>query len=986
MAQKKTFTKRKGLKNSVKKKKKKIYERKLPKKIVIPVKNLEQYNLQKENEIRQFWKAKKIAQKARKLNPKAKGFFMMDGPPYASGNIHMGTALNKIVKDITIRQKRMQGLSVLDQPGYDTHGLPIENKVEKKLNFKTKSEIEKYGVDKFVLECKKFATEFIEIMNSEFDNLGLWMDWDNPYLTLNNEYIEAIWWTFKNADEKGLLYQGKYPVHVCSHCETAVAYNEIEYVKQTDKSIYIKFKIKGQENKYLIIWTTTPWTLPSNTGVMANPKYDYVEAQVGQEIWIVAKERLQKIMDALEAGYIIKKEMKGKELEGVQYENPLAKNLSLPPLENAYRVIMSERYVNIEEGTGLVHTAPGCGKEDFEAGTKAGLPILSIVGTDGILQKEAGKYAGKKARVVDSEIIEDLAAMGALVYKHDYTHDYPICWRCKSPLLMVSTPQWFFKVSAIRDRMIKLNEGVQWHPEWGSERFRNWLENLSDWPVSRQRYWGSPLPIWICDHCQNKKVIGSIKELKEHYKGKITDLHKPWIDQVSWKCKKCQQGTMKRVAEVLDVWFDSGVTSWGSIGYPEDKKKFQKYWPADINIEGKDQIRGWWNSQLITSTICFDAAPFKSIAMHGMVLDISKNKMSKSLGNIISPKDVIEQHNRDYLRFYFAKEFKGEDMLFDAQSFKDIARFFNTLYNSLNYGSTYLDIDIKKNEKIDTKKLEAEDKWIISKLNSLIKEVTQNYNSYNYAKVTQLIEYFVLEEFSRTYIKLIRDRVKESTRKALNATFSHCYYSLLRLLAPIAPHSTEHFYLQLKEKEMEESIHFTDLPKANEKQINTALEEEMEKAKQLIQESLNLREESQLRLRWPLTELVYVGEEKFKNTQQIIAGAANVKKFSVAKSAPSGEYASKEFPAGKIFLNKSADATLKEEWELMELRRKIQDARKSAKLSPADIVELELDSSDRAFLEKYKKELQKSTGTKIVKGSGQMEKVLEREFYIKLKV
>lgn len=959
------------------------------------MKPLEQYTLTKENEVSEFWARKKIAEKVRKLNAKGKGFFMMDGPPYASGNIHMGTALNKIIKDITIRQKRMQGFSVLDQPGYDTHGLPIENKVEKRLGFKTKGEIESYGVDKFVAECKKFATEYIGIMNSEFDNLGVWMDWKNPYLTLNNEYIEAIWWTFKNADEKGLLYQGRYPVHVCPHCETAVAYNEIEYVKQTDKSVYVKFKIRPNgfaeklglaENTFFIIWTTTPWTLPSNTGVMVHPKYDYIEAQVGTETWIIAKQRLQQIMDAAEAGYTVKRELKGKELEGTEYESPLEKNLALPEMKGAYRVILSDRYVNVEDGTGLVHTAPGCGKEDFDAGTKAGLPIVSIVDVRGVLGKEAGKYAGKKARVVDDEIISDLSEAGALVYKHNYTHDYPVCWRCKSPLLMVSTPQWFFRVTAIRDRMIALNDTVEWHPEWGKERFRNWLESLGDWPVSRQRYWGSPLPIWLCNACANKKVVGSVKELKEHYKGEVKDLHKPWIDKAEWKCKKCANGTMKRVPEVLDVWFDSGVTSWGSIGYPADKKKFSKYWPADINIEGKDQIRGWWNSQLITSTICFDDKPFKAIAMHGMVLDISKKKMSKSEGNIVSPKEVIDKYSRDYLRFYIAKESGGEDMLFDWDAFKDIARFFNTLWNSFNYAATYLDIDIKKHAKIDSKKLEPEDRWIISKLNSLAKEAAQNYNSYNYSKVAQLIEYFTLEEFSRTYIKLVRDRAKGKTRKALDATFSHCLYALLRLLAPIAPHMTEQFYQQLKGKGMQESLHFTALPAVNEKQIDLKLEAEMAKAKQLIQEVLNVREKEQLRLRWPLKELVFVsGGKEFANTERIIADAANVKRFTQQAKEPEGNYASKEFAGGKIFLDRSADNELKEEWELMELRRRIQDLRKQGKLNPNDTVEIELGSSDPAFVKKYKKEIEQSTGTKIIAGKGQMEKVLEREFYIKLK-
>ncbi|HIH09140.1 MAG TPA: isoleucine--tRNA ligase [Candidatus Diapherotrites archaeon] len=950
------------------------------------MKPLESYSLKKEEEIRRFWAEKGVIGKARGLNPSGKGFYMMDGPPYASGNIHMGTALNKILKDITIRQKRMQGFSVLDQPGYDTHGLPIENKVEKKLGFRAKSDIENYGVDKFVNECKRFATEYIGIMNSEFDNLGVWMDWEKPYLTLDNNYMQAIWWTFKNADEKGLLYEGKYPVHVCPRCETAVAYNEIEYVKQTDKSVYVKFRVKGEKDKYLIIWTTTPWTLPSNTGVMAHPRYDYAQVQAGTENWIVAKERLQPLMDATGAGYIVKREMKGKELEGMQYENPLAPLLKLPALENAYRVIMSERYVNVEDGSGLVHTAPGCGKEDFDAGTKAGLPMVSIVGTNGVLDKEAGKYAGKKARIVDGEIIEDLKNMGALVLKLDYTHDYPVCWRCKSPLLMVSTPQWFFRVSAIRERMLKLNEQVEWHPEWGKDRFKNWLESLGDWPVSRQRYWGTPLPIWKCDKCRDKVVIGSFKELKKYYGKEVRDLHKPWIDEVGWKCKKCNSGTMKRVPEVLDVWFDSGASSWGSIGYPENTEKFKKYWPADINIEGKDQIRGWWNSQLITSTICFDEKPFRSIAMHGMVLDLGKKKMSKSLGNIVSPADVIAKHNRDYLRFYLAKESRGEDMVFDWDAFKDVNRFFNTLWNSINYGATYLDLDIEKHAAIDAEKLEPEDRWIASKLTALEKEVLESYNSYDYAKAISLIEYFTLEEFSRTYIKLIRERAKSPTKDCLSATFSHIGYVLIRLLAPIAPHITEDFYQGLKSPKMPLSVHFTPLPQPNAKNRDEELEKEMEKAKQLIAEVLNIREAQQLRLRWPLKELVYVSAKKeFVETERIIADSANVKSFVQATKKPEGNYAVKEFGEGKLMLNKDADAQLKDEWELMELRRRIQEKRKEAKLSPADIATLEIGCSDPKFIERYAKEIEAGTNSKIVKADGKMEKLLGRGFYINVK-
>ncbi|VVC00343.1 Isoleucine--tRNA ligase [uncultured archaeon] len=956
---------------------------------MILMKPLESYSLAKEEEIRKFWKEKGVPGKARKLNQNGEGFYMMDGPPYASGHIHMGTALNKIVKDITMRRKRMQGFSVLDQPGYDTHGLPIENKVEKELNFTSKSDIEKYGVENFIGKCREYATQYIGIMNSEFDNLGVWMDWQDPYLTLDNKYIEAIWWTFKKAEEKGLLYLGKYPIHACTHCETAVAYNEIEYVKQKDSSIYVKFRAigkdgKSQENKFLIIWTTTPWTLPSNTGVMAHPKFEYVEVQVGTETWVLAKERLEPLMELLEAGFTIKKKLTGKDLEGTMYENPLAKNLTLGELHNAYRVIMSDRYVNVEDGTGLVHCAPGCGKEDYDAGTKAGLPVVSIVGLSGMLEKEAGKYAGKKARVVDSEIIADLREMNCLVAQVDYTHDYPVCWRCKTPLLMISTPQWFFRVTAIRERMLELNEKVKWHPEWGKDRFRNWLENLGDWPVSRQRYWGTPLPIWVCGSCQKKTVVASAKELKKLSGSFPGDLHKPWIDSIKWKCE-CG-GTFERVPEVLDVWFDSGVTSWGSLGYPENEGKFVKYWPADINIEGKDQIRGWWNSQLITSTICFDEKPFKEIAMHGMVLDLGKRKMSKSEGNIVSPKEVMEKHNRDYLRHYIARGFSGEDMAFDWEAFREIQRFYNTFWNSYNYAAIYLDLDFTKAEKIDAKRLKAEDRWIVSKLHSMLREANEAYEKYDYPKVVSLAEYFVLEEFSRTYIKMVRDRAKED-KAALSQVFSHVMYSLIRLLAPIVPHMSEFYYQHSRPEGMPESVHYTSLPQGQENCIDKNIETEVEKAKALLEAVLSLREEQKLRLRWPLQELVYMsaGGKEFPNAMQIIADGANVKKFSETKAEPKGNYAAKAFGEGKLFLNTEANEALREEWELMELRRRIQDMRKQAKLNPSQVVETEFDCSDRKFLEKYRKEIEQGTGTRIVAGKGKMEKVLEREFYINLR-
>ena len=609
------------------------------------------YN-KEERSILEFWEKNKVYDQLKQKNRKGKKFYFMDGPPYATGHIHMGTALNKILKDIIMRQKRLQGFNVFDRPGYDTHGTPIEFQVEKEIGTQNKKDIESFGVERFIQKCREYATKYIDLMNSEFNDLGVWMDWSNPYITLSNDYIESNWFSFKKAEEKGLLYLDKYPVHVCPRCETSVSYNEIIYQKLTDNSIYYKLPIKGKEKTFLVVWTTTPWTLPGNTGVMVHPDYVYVEAQmINGEKWILAKDLVEGIMKAIEAGYTIVREFKGKEMENWEYDDPLEKNLKKPKLERAHRVVLSSRFVNLEQGTGLVHTAPGHGREDYIAGKEAGLPAISPVRMNGTMTEEAGKYAGKKAREVDAKIIADLQELGILVFKHPFTHDYPVCWRCKSPLLMISVPQWFFKISEIQKRMLELNEHVNWVPKWMNDRMQNWIEGIGDWPISRARYWGTPLPIWICEKCNERAVIGSVKELKE--KGanvsEKLDLHKPQIDAVTFKCTKCS-GTMKRVPEVLDVWFDAGVSSWAALNYPKEKVLFERFWPADLNIEATEQVRGWWNSELITSTICFDKAPFKNIMVHGMVLDIEKRKMSKSAGNATTPSEVIQKYNRDYLR------------------------------------------------------------------------------------------------------------------------------------------------------------------------------------------------------------------------------------------------------------------------------------------------------------------------------------------------
>ncbi len=884
-----------------------------------------------EQEILKFWKEKKIPEKAKNKNKQSKKtFYLMDGPPYATGHIHMGTALNKILKDVSIRMKRMQGYNIFDRAGYDTHGVPIEYQVEKEIGSKGREDIEKFGVKKFIRKCKNFATKFIGVMNKEFEDLGVWMDFKDPYLTLSPEYIEAIWWTFKQAEKKDLLFLGKYSVHVCPRCETAVAYNEIIYTTQEDDAVYVKFPLKNEKNKFLIIWTTTPWTLPGNTGVMVHPNFTYQEIEVHGERWIIAKELVPKIMDELGVKYIVKKEYKGKEMEGWKYKNPLFKNLKIK-LKNSYRVVLSSRYVNLDEGTGLVHCAPGHGKEDYEVGKKAGLDMIVPVDISGTLKEETGKYKGKKARVVDAEIIQDLKKDNYLVHKHTYSHDYPLCWRCKTPLLMLAIPQWFFKISDIHKRLLELNKEINWIPKLMEKRMKAWLEGISDWPISRQRYWGTPLPIWICDKCDNKIVVGSIKELEKLYGKKIKELHKPDIDKVKWKCKSCK-GEMKRIPEVLDVWFDAGVSSWAALGFPQKKNNFEKFWPANLNTEATDQFRGWWNSQLILSTIAFNKKPFENIMVHGMITDIEKRKMSKSLGNIITPQQMIDKYGRDYLRYYLISVSKGTDFAIDEKAFKDIGKFFNILFNLHKFVSL---IGFELKDKVTGK--EIEDKWILSRLNSTIKECTGFYNKFLFHKAVEKITEFVIDDLSRTYIHFIRDREDKYIKDILN----YCLYSVLKLLAPITPYLSDYLYLKVGGKN---SIHLQEFPKQG--KIDEKLEKEFEIVFQIIEKGLAERDKIKIGLKWPLASAKIECNIKLKKElQEIIARQLNVKKVGLKKS--------KEI---SINLDTKMTPELEAEGYAREISRQIQSFRKKLGLEKKDKIKLFIFTDD-----KFKKVLEKQT-------------------------
>ena len=866
-----------------------------------------------EQEIMDYWKARGMRKKALALNSGRKKYFFLDGPPYATGYIHMGTAFNKILKDYYIRYRRMRGYDVWAQPGYDTHGLPIEVKVEKQLGLKGKEEIEKIGIAKFNSECANFATKYIDVMSQQFDNLGVWMDWENPYVTLKNDYIESTWHTFKMAFEKGLLYKGEYPLHVCPSCQTVVAFNEIEYERRKDTSAYVKFKLKGKD-EYLLIWTTTPWTLPANSGVMANPKYDYVLAEtMAGKMWM-AKELLPAVMEKAELGYKIIREIKGAEMDGWEYEHPL--DIPLQKGVNNH-VVMSERYVHLEEGTGLVHAAPGHGEEDWHVGKEAGLAVLCPVKIDGTFNDKVGKYSGKKVLDANGEIVNDLRESGQLLMAVEFEHDYPMCWRCHSPLLFLTRPQWFFKVGDMKAELLKQNEATPWVPAWAGKRFDNWLQGLGDWPISRQRYWGIPLPIWECPECGEVKVVGSTDELPEVPE----DLHRPYIDDIKLKCKCGAE--MKRVPDVLAVWFDSGNAPWASLGYPKKKEPFESLWPVDFVLEGPDQTRGWWNSLSICGYITMGRMPFEHIVQHGLVLSEGGVKMSKSRGNVVKPEDVIEKHSRDTLRYYLLHFDPSADFDWSWGKVDEARKFFSIIGNSFNFFKLYC-------KKAELKSPRPEDLWILSRINSIVQQATEYNNAFFGYKAVNAVSDFVINDLSRWYIKLIRERTWPSySGEGKEDAFATLYYVLdrvNRMLAPAIPFMAEDFNLSIFG---EESVHLMPWPEPEGKWLDKPLEEEMAKVREIVEAVATMRHDAGVKLRWPLRLLTVPGgglsQRAAERFGDVLKSQCNVKGIAVGE---------------KLLLDTQMDEELLTEALASDIARRVQSMRKKMGLKVADEISL----------------------------------------------
>ena len=827
-----------------------------------------------EPEIQTYWKDAKAYERTKEKNINGKDFYFIDGPPYTSGSIHLGTAWNKILKDLYLRYWRMHGYNIRDQAGYDMHGLPIEVKVEKFLDFSNKQDIEKYGMGNFVNKCREFALSSEKDMTEQFKELGVWLDWDTPYRTLENYYIEAAWWTMKKAFERNLVTQAQRVLTWCPRCQTALAEAEVEYWDETDPSIYVKFKLKDRENHFIVIWTTTPWTLPADLCVAVHPDLSYVLMEVvkdGNVEYLYVAEDLAE--DVARAGRYQEMKMiekfEGLDLEGLEYEQPLLDEVpwhSDPAQKELYwlhKTVLAE-YVTLEK-TGIVHTAPGHGPDDFETGVEYQLPPFCPVDEEGKFTSDGGKWAGRFTKDCDLEIVELLKEKGTLLQTEEITHRYGHCWRCKTPITYRTTTQWFLKVTELKEKMLEQILEAEWFPDWaGRTRQYNWVQNTRDWCISRQRYWGIPLPIWKCE-CGERHVVGSVAELSmgKGYSPDI-DLHRPWIDGITFDCRKCGS-SMERVPDVLDVWFDSAVCSWAELKYPQEKEEFEKWWPCNWITEAHDQTRGWFYSQLGASVIAFDKIPYERVLMHGFALDKDYRKMSKSDGNAISPHEIIAKYGVDSLRYYLLiANSPWEDLPFSWDGVKNANRTLNILWNIYRFSTTYMALDNFDPEKWSYDELKddmrAEDMWLYSRLERAKENAGKELERFNVHKSLRAVEHFILEDLSRWYVRLVRDRTwAEGESRDKLAAFRTLYDGLMGislLLSPFTPHIAEKIYRNLSGRYV--SVAMEEWVEADEVKMSARFENWMNIIRSMVEAVLNARQRAQVNVRWPLKKVVVV--------------------------------------------------------------------------------------------------------------------------------
>lgn len=841
---------------------------------------------EREKELIEYWNSIGLLDLSIKEREDSPPYIFYEGPPTANGRPGIHHVMARTLKDLTCRYKTMRGFKVERKAGWDTHGLPVEIEVEKKLGLKNKQEIEKFGIEKFNKICKESVFEYEKEWREMTERMGYLIDMDNPYITLDNDYIETVWWILDSMFKDNLLYEGHKILPYCARCGTGLASHEVAQGYKLDKTetVYVKFKIKDAD-EYFLVWTTTPWTLPSNVLLTVNPDVTYVRVRNNGEVYILAKDLVETV---LIDEYEIIDEFLGKELEYVEYQQ------LMPFMEvnkKAFFVTLGD-YVTTGDGTGVVHTAPAFGEDDYNTGLRYDAPVINPVDDKGEFTDTPWK--GQFVMDADHNIMHYLYDENLLYRRQKVEHNYPHCWRCDKPLIYYAKPSWYIKVTDYKEKMIENNNGVNWYPSYvGEKRFGNWLENLNDWAISRSRYWGTPLPVWKCHDCGNATSVGSRAELVERAIEDIDEtieLHRPYVDDVHIKCEKCG-GTMKREEDVIDVWFDSGAMPFAQHHYPfENKENFDQLFPADFINEGIDQTRGWFYSLISIATYVMGKSPYKNVLVNDLILDKDGKKMSKSRGNTVEPNKLFEKYGADALRWYLVYVSPPwVPTRFNEEDIKEVqSKFFRTLRNIYNFVSLYAktdEIDILSFNVPFNKRPEI-DRWLLSRYNSLVKSVRENMDNFELNRVSRDIQEFLLEDFSNWYIRRNRRRFwkseyDEDKQSVYNTTYE-VLLGIVKMIAPITPFIAEELYQNLTGKV---SVHVDYFPESDEELINKELEEKMELVRNIVSLGRVSRENAQIKVRQPLSNVVVDGsyEDTIGDLTDLIKEELNVKNVEFAK-------------------------------------------------------------------------------------------------------
>ncbi len=836
-----------------------------------------------EKEVLEFWNTNQIYEKTVDLRKSGPAWNFLEGPPTTNGFMHVGHARGRAMKDAEIRYQTMKGYNVWRRGGWDMQGLPVELEVERKEGIAEKGHIESsMGMDQFVQKCKELTDFYLDRWVNDSIRLGLWLDYPNAYQTRRDDYIEHVWYFLKFANEKGLLGRGYRVNPTCPRCNTALSGHEVSqgYMTKVDPSVYVKFKLQDKENEYLVIWTTTPFTLISNEMVSVHPKYRYVKVKVGNELWWLAEDRVDIVMGKIGVkDFQVADDLIGKNMLGWKYVHPFKDEVPWHQEHNEeyMHAIVTGKHVTVDDGTGLVHTAPGFGPDDFVVAREFGVPVLAPVTTDGKFTDEVPMFKGRYVFDTNEDIPRLLKEKGLLVYEEEIEHEYPHCWRCDTPLIyLADSTQWFLKMTGVRDRLVEQNKAVDWIPEWaGTGRFGDWLANADDWCISRSRIWGSPLPVWVCDDCNAEVVVGSRKELKElaiEFPDEF-EMHRPWVDRVVLECKKCG-GRMHREPFVTDCWLDSGLAHTASVDYLRDPSLFESLFPYDFITEAVDQSRGWFYSLLYTSVVLHNTASFKVCVSQEHVLDDDGQKMSKSKGNVVWAKDAFETVGADPFRvFVLTRSASWSRMNYDQKEINLVRRNLDILWNVTLFAETYMGLDKfqfdPKRLKKSYKKAELEDKWLLSKVQSIIGEFHQHMEKHLWHQAGRVLLDFISDDLSRVYLPIVKKRVwldSEDPKKVM--AYDVMYYvlqTMLRCLNGFTPFLAEKLhrdFLMRFQKSLPESINMTDMPEVEKAFLDMKTESAFDVLQELRSSSSHARNKKGVKLRHPVAKITLIAASK----------------------------------------------------------------------------------------------------------------------------